>query len=121
MEFTNLDRATIRSIVERQLLAFQNDDAVTAFKFASPGIQSQFGTPENFIRMVKTAYPPVYRPRSVLFEDLVVVEGVLAQPVLLLDSEGTPRMAVYLLEKQPEGNWKINGCYLVPVDRESLE
>ena len=121
MEISNSDRVAIRSVVKRQLLAFQNDDAATAFSFASPGIQAQFRTPEKFMQMVKTAYKPVYRPRSVLFEDLTLVDGVLTQPVILLNAEGVPMLAVYLLEKQPEGTWRINGCYLVPTEREVSE
>jgi hypothetical protein len=120
MEFTETDRVTIRSVIERQLQAFQNDDARGAFAFASPGIQTQFGFPENFMHMVKTAYPAVYRPRSVLFEELKTIRGVLTQLVLLLDPEGVPMRALYLMEKQPDKSWRINGCYLVPVDRETI-
>ncbi|WP_206602953.1 DUF4864 domain-containing protein [Leptolyngbya ohadii] len=61
------DRAAIRAMIERQLQAFQQDDAAGAFAFASPGIQAQCGTPENFMRMVQRGYAPVYRPRSVEF------------------------------------------------------
>jgi len=35
---TDSDRATIRSVVEQQLQAFQKDDAAGAFAFASPEI-----------------------------------------------------------------------------------
>jgi hypothetical protein len=90
MLISESDRATIRSVVEQQLQAFQKDDAAGAFAFASPGIQQQFRTAENFMHMVKIAYQAVYRPRSVLFENLATVEGIPAQPVLLLDSEGIP-------------------------------
>ncbi|WP_293332262.1 DUF4864 domain-containing protein [Microcoleus sp. CAWBG58] len=76
--------------------------------------------------MVKIAYEAVYRPRSVLFENLATVEVIPAQPVLLLDSEGIPIRALYVMEKQfvkrsyPEGNrtWRINGCYLVAITAE---
>jgi len=39
--------------------------------------------------------------------------------VLLLDAEGVLLRALYLMEKQSSGTWRINGCYLVPVDRET--
>ncbi|MBD0314481.1 MAG: DUF4864 domain-containing protein, partial [Microcoleus sp. T3-bin5] len=112
------DRSAIRSVIERQLQAFQNDDAIGAFAFASPGIQMQFVSPENFMHMVKIAYQAVYRPRSVLFENLATVEGIPAQPVLLLDSEGIPIRAIYLMEKQFDNSWRINGCYLVSLTEE---
>lgn len=114
MEVTETDRIAIRSVIECQLQAFQNDDAAGAFAFASPGIQAQFGTPENFMCMVKTGYTAVYRPRSVLFEDLTTMRGALTQPVLLLDSDGMLVKALYLMEKQASATWRINGCYLIP-------
>lgn len=115
MQITARDRATIRSVVEQQLQAFQKDDAALAFSFASPGIQQQFRTAENFMQMVKIAYQAVYRPRSVVFENLANAEGIPAQPVLLLDSEGIPIRAIYLMEKQFDNSWRINGCYLVSI------
>lgn len=118
MQITETDRTSIRSIVEQQLQAFQRDDAAAAFAFASPGIQQQFGTPESFMKMVRIAYQAVYRPRSVVFEDLANVSGNPAQPVFLLDPKGIPAMAIYLMEKQPDSSWRINGCYLVPISDE---
>ncbi|MEG3990024.1 DUF4864 domain-containing protein [Microcoleus sp. S28C3] len=115
MFISESDRATIRSVVEQQLQAFQKDDAAEAFSFASPEIQQQFRTAENFMHMVKIAYEAVYRPRSVLLENLTTVEGIPAQPVLLLDLEGIPIRAIYLMEKQFDNSWRINGCYLVSI------
>ncbi len=119
MQVTQTDRTAIRSVIEHQLQAFQNNDATGAFAFASPGIQMQFQSPENFMQMVETAYPAVYRPRSVLFENLTKMRGILTQPVLLLDPEGVLMRALYLMEKQPDGTWRINGCYLIPVEGET--
>jgi len=67
------------------------------------------------MQMVKIAYQAVYRPRSVLFENLATVEGIPAQPVLFLDSEGIPIRAIYVREKQFDKSWRINGCYLVSL------
>ena len=116
MDLSLADRRAIRETVERQLQAFQNDDAVTAFSFASPKIQEQFGTPENFMEMVVTAYEPVYRPRSVVFEDPSIIRSTPAQPVFLLSGDGIPVTALYLMERQPDGSWRINGCFLIPVN-----
>lgn len=116
MQVTDTDRAVIRSVIERQLEAFQKDDASGAFAFASPGIQMQFGTPENFMSMVKAGYQAVYRPRSVMFENIAIVDGALTQLVLLLDPNGLLVRAFYMMEKHADGTWKINGCYLVPVE-----
>ena len=120
MQVTDTDRAAIRSVIERQLEALRRDDADGAFAFASPGIRTQFGTAKNFLAMVRASYQPVYRPRSVVFEDITPVEGIPTQQVLLLGPNGEPVRALYLMEKQPDGTWKINGCYLVPIEGETI-
>ena len=120
MEITDSDRLTIRAVISSQLEAFQKDDAEGAFSFASSEIQAQFGTPDNFLRMVKAAYQPVYRPRSVMFENMTTIEGFPAQQVLLLDRDGNLIRALYLMKKQSNGKWKISGCYLVPVKGETV-
>jgi ketosteroid isomerase-like protein len=116
MQITESDRVAIRSVIERQLEAFQNEDAISAFAFASPGIQQTFQTPENFLEMVKNYYGAVYRPRSVVFDDLAIVNDTLAQPVLLLGPDAVPVRALYLMERQLDSTWRIHGCHLVPID-----
>ncbi len=71
-------------MIEAQLAAFQDDDGARAFGFASPAIQQQFGSPSNFLAMVRTAYLPVYRPREVRFRELALVQGEPVQLVLLV-------------------------------------
>lgn len=113
---TPTDQTAIRSVIERQLAAFQQDDADQAFTFASPGIQAQFGTPENFMRMVKTGYAPVYRPRAVLFQEITTVEEMPAQKVMLMSADSELMMALYLMQQQQDGSWRIHGCFLVPIE-----
>ncbi|MEA5500876.1 DUF4864 domain-containing protein [Limnoraphis robusta Tam1] len=120
MQITDRDRTEIRSVIERQIQAFQRDDAVSVFSFASPEIQAKFGTPEQFIQMVKIGYPAVYRPRSVIFEDAVVVQGVPSQPVLFLSPNGKPVKAIYLMKLDEKGSWRIDGCYLVSVENKLM-
>lgn len=120
MEVTDNDAITIRSLIEHQLAAFKKDDAQGAFAFASPAIQAQFGTPENFMQMVKISYPAVYRPRSVFFEKITTIQGNITQPVLLLAPDGVPLRALYLMEKQADNIWKINGCFLVSLESKEV-
>jgi hypothetical protein len=117
---TPSDRNNIRFLVESQLQAFQHDDADAAFALASPAIQGQFGSPEHFLAMVKTAYPPVYRPRSVVFEDLTMVQGLPAQKIMLMSADGELIRAVYLMQRQPDTTWRIHGCFLIPVGGKTL-
>jgi hypothetical protein len=117
---TATDHAAIHTVIERQLEAFRHDDAAGAFALASPAIQAKFGTPEQFMTMVQTAYPPVYRPHHVAFKELRLVEGVPTQEVLLIGPDGVPVLAHYMLQKQPDGAWKIDGCYLMSFKGERL-
>jgi Domain of unknown function (DUF4864) len=119
-ELTAADRLGIQTVIEQQLKAFRQDDAAGAFAFASPNIQGKFGTPAVFLRMVQTAYQPVYRPRHVTFKELQLTDGVPTQAVFLVGPDGVPVMAFYLMQKQPDGAWKIDGCYLTAFKDERL-
>jgi hypothetical protein len=120
MDLTDTDRIAIRAVIEQQIQAFQNDDAVTAFSFASPEIQNQFGSAEHFMDMVKSSYMAVYRPRSVMFEGITTIEGSLSQRVILLGPDGGLVSAYYLMQQQPDQSWRINGCMLMPLEGQSI-
>jgi len=109
--------AAIRDVISRQLQAFSRDDADGAFAFASPGIQDQFGSPGNFLEMVRRAYPPVHRSRSAEFTGLTVVDDVPIQRVELIGPDGTAHLALYSMEWDSAGLWRISGCVLVPSAR----
>src|SRR5512139_1190558 len=89
------DAAAVRALIESQLAAFAADDAGKAFAFASPAIQSMFGTAERFLAMVRQSYPVVYRPASVGFLQPQWVDGKLIQRVQMVDAAGAPWMVVY--------------------------
>lgn len=106
------DRQAILAVIGRQLDAFRRDDGSAAFAFASPAIQALFHDPDNFMRMVRGGYQPVYRPREVEFRDLVMLDGRLTQRVLLVGPDGEVVVAHYLMQRQPDGSWRIDGCIL---------
>jgi hypothetical protein len=114
------DRGAIRAVIEAQIAAFRADDGVAAFAFASPSIQRQFGDPANFLAMVKTGYLPVYRPREVRFRDLIEDQSGPVQPVLLVGPELEVVTAYYVMQKQADGAWRIDGCVLRPVPERAL-
>lgn len=110
------DGNAIVAVIQSQLSALQADQAVKAFSYASPGIQSMFGTPDRFMQMVRSGYPAVYRPREVRFLDLVIEQGRLAQRVLFVGPDGVPVLAYYYMERQPDGSWRISGVTLRQSD-----
>jgi DNA-binding transcriptional LysR family regulator len=106
------DAKAIRAVIEAQLDAFRHDDAARAFSLATPGIRKTFGSAENFLAMVRASYAVVYRPKDVIFESTRYIEGQLVQPVRLTDVEGRSWIALYPMQRQPDGNWRTNGCQL---------
>ena len=106
------DMAEIRSVIQAQLQAFQADDSAQAFAYASPAIQTIFKDPDTFMSMVRNTYHAVYRPREFEFRDLVPVEGRWNQRVLVVGGDGVPVVADYVMEQQPDGTWRIDGCVI---------
>ena len=111
------ERVAIRQVIERQLAAFQRDDGRMAFSFAAPEIVSQFGTPDNFMRMVRQGYRILYRPLRIHFKSALVDRGHIVQPLLATAEDGRTVMALYLMKRQPGGEWRIGGVVLVPTDQ----
>lgn len=109
---TKDDAKKIRQIIQAQLAAFAKDDAERAFSYAAPGIREMFGTPERFIEMVRKGYPVVYRPATVAFLAPEGIDGTVIQAVEMTDAAGAAWVAVYRLEKQRDGQWRIAGCEL---------
>ena len=108
------DRAAIRAVIEQQMAAFARDDGDAAFAFASPAIRQQFASSDNFMRMVRQGYPAVYRPRSVSFGETERFAGGIVQGVELIGPDGNGVRALYLMERESDGSWRINGVQLAP-------
>lgn len=109
---SDADGAAIRGVIARQIDAFKRDDAAAAFAIASAKIQEIFRTPERFLAMAKAGYQPVYRPQHIKFRDPLVIAGRLIQPVLVIGPDGVPATALYIMERDPAGEWRIGGCVI---------
>ncbi len=59
--------------------------------------------------MVKRGYQPVYRPKSYSFLEFGETKLGMTQKVEIVDSMGETWNALYRVEKQPDGVWKISG------------
>jgi hypothetical protein len=104
---------TARTIIREQITAFLQDDAETAYSFASPAIRGKFPDKESFFEMVKRGYQPVYRPGNFAFGRSKVVGDQVLQEVLISAPDGKDWTAVYELVKQPDGSYKINGVMIL--------
>jgi hypothetical protein len=106
-----------RHIIEQQLAAFERDDAVAAYSYTAPQIQAQFPDPNSFLSVISAAYGPMHRHRSVEFGPEAQQDDEVAETVIFTDEDGQVWTALYKVEKQPEGGWKISGCALAKSDQ----
>ncbi|MEK1933054.1 MAG: DUF4864 domain-containing protein [Pararhizobium sp.] len=104
---------TAQSIIQDQIEAFLNDDAATAYSFASPQIKAKFPDKTIFFDMVKRGYAPVYRPGNFAFGRSKVAGDTIVQEVLISGPDGKDWTALYFLAKQPDGTYKINGVQML--------
>lgn len=110
------DHQAIEQVITSQLEAFRRDAGDAAFGLASPNIQAMFGSAANFMAMVRQGYPPVYRPRSFTFEQLVTINGRIVQRVMVIGPDGEAALALYTMEREADGSWRIDGCALTKPD-----
>lgn len=108
-------RNDVIGVIKDQMAAFKRDDGPSAFAFASPDVQDQFGSAEAYLSKYSTTYKAVYRPRSVTFLNLAFSRGRLVQRVLLLGPEGRAVVALFPMVRMNDGTWRIDGCVLVPA------
>ena len=110
------EKTEFQRIIAAQISAFRADDGPTAYSFAAPVVRNIFPTPEIFMSMVKRGYPQVYRPQSFNFtEALIDPLGRPAQKMLVVGPDGKTYEALYSMEKQPDGTWRISGCTLLEI------
>ena len=117
---SDTDKISIKTVVSSQLQAFTEDDAIEAFSYASPKIQSIFRNADNFIAMVKESYPSVYRPRNINIGTVEIYRGIPILLVYLVGPDGKFVTANYEMQKQPNKEWKIDSCILTTAEAENI-
>jgi hypothetical protein len=104
----------IQRVIAEQRAALHAGDAKKAFAYASPGIRTQFNDAATFMSMVRDAYASLLTARYVEFLDGAVIEGLVIQPMRLIDADNTVRVALYTMERQKDGSWRISSCRIAP-------
>ena len=99
--------------VESQLRAFQAGDNAKAYSYAAPNITRIFPTVDAFMGMVANGYTPVAKPKSFEFGKAEeTASGAVALEVMLVGPDGKDYRALYTLERQADGTFKITGVSL---------
>jgi Domain of unknown function (DUF4864) len=115
------DQDEIKTVIESQLNAFAIDDFPKALTYAAPIVKQIFQTPEQFMTMVKKGYQPVYRNSNRIFGELF--QDGLGRPamrVVLTGADGKRYEALYAMEKQADGSWKIAGCTILAIQAQEV-
>jgi hypothetical protein len=107
------DISAARDVIRAQEQAFIHDDASAAYSYAAPVIKQIFPAPDIFMSMVQNGYAPVYRHKSFEFGDSKTEGSSVAQRVHIIDANGEAWEALYTLEQQADGSYKITGCSLL--------
>ncbi len=115
--FTSVSASEIgfAEVISSQIEAFKNDDVETAFSFASPKVQTTFGTAQNFGVMVQNTYPMIWRPADFKFLRGTSDRSIGMQEVIFFDGSGKSFTFAYELV-DISGSWKINGVYRLETD-----
>ena len=104
----------IKDVIGAQVAALKKEDGARAFGFATRSLQLQFENVDNFMRMVHAGYQALIDARYTEFLDGAVVEGQVVQPLRLVLRDNTVLVALYQMQKDDAGRWRIAGCLLAP-------
>ncbi len=100
-------------VVENQIKAFHQRQHEEAFNYAAPALRIVFRDVENFIRMVKRGYNPIYAAQNWSFGRSRTEGEKNHHEVLISGPNGGEWTALYTLQKQTDGMWKIVGVQLL--------
>ena len=107
------DVTAAQGVIRAQEQAFARDDAAAAYSHAAPAIREIFPAPDIFMSMVQNGYAPVYRHKSFEFGESRSEGNWISQHVHIIDANGEAWEALYTLEQQADGSYKITGCSLL--------
>ena len=110
----------IHGVIGGQVAAFRQGDMARAFSYAAPDIQRTFGDPDRFGTMVAQGYGPIFA--AFRFEFIALI-GTRDQPIQVVNFVGedlTSVTALYLMELQPDGQWRIAGVQITPTSQQAI-
>lgn len=110
----------VRLVVQLQLDAFSEDDAEKAFSLATEATQTLAGTPGKFLHVIKQQFKPIYRHRDALFSEPEIIGPHALQVVQLTDHDNLVWIAIYQVELERDGAWKVDGCQLFETSDMSI-
>lgn len=110
---TTADAIAIHEVVQAQLEALANDDAAAAFEQATLEKRMLIGSPDNFMRLIRELYEPIYRYKHLIYFRPEVVHGTAVQMVRVTDRQSKVWVAIFWMQQDENLQWKIDGCHLL--------
>ncbi len=99
--------------VAAQLQAFRAGDDAGAYSYAAPNVKRIFPTLDSFMDMVAGGYSAVRHSQSYSFGKVREMSpSAIIQEVLIVGPDGKDYEAIYTLELQSDGIWRITGVSL---------
>jgi hypothetical protein len=108
------DWTEIKRVIAAQRDALVRGDGEDAFAFATPAIRRRFGDANGFMRMVRESYRALLDARYVEFLEGAVIAGDVVQPLRLVLPDGAVMVAIYGMQREGDGRWRINACVIAP-------
>jgi hypothetical protein len=113
---SDADTSAMQRVIQSQLDAFADDRGEDAYAHAAPIVKMAFPDVDRFMAMVKGGYQPVYRNTAREFVDSSMsATGLPIVRMRLTALDGKRWEALYTMERQPDGSWKIAGCVLIAI------
>lgn len=110
------ERLAVQQVISGQLEAFKADNGPLAYSYAAPIVTKVFPTVDIFMKMVKNGYQAVYTNSKYKFGEIITdTLGRPAQHVTITAGDGKRYEAIYAMEMQPDGSWKIAGVQMVEI------
>lgn len=109
-ELNPQDQQGIREVIRQQLRALSRQDGDGAL--ARLTRSRRRGTGRHFLECITRVYPQLAQAWKTEFGDPAGItdKGLIAQPVKVTAWDRTTLKAVYLLARQQDGSFLIDGC-----------
>jgi hypothetical protein len=108
------DWKAIKQVIADQHAALIGGKSEKAFAYATPTLRAQFGDAETFMAMVQLGYAALLTARYTEFLEGAEIDGLVIQALRLIGADNSVSVALYTMEKQPDGTWRISGCRIGP-------
>jgi hypothetical protein len=115
----DIGQVAMQAAITKQLDAIQGDDEASAFAYNTDALQQHFETPARFMQVVREHFDALYHARAREFIAVSTMNadpGLQVQALKLTGPGGHVWVAIYEMERNPAGDWRVARCSLKPME-----